>query len=332
MTRRAPAVTADLGRLVGLVGPGAWALYGAYAATYITLAALTRLPSPPSASDLVALASVLGAGALIASPSATPLSRWRLACVLAAVAASTTAGALSLPHEGIPALEAWFLGANSFLLFATALRARIIGAWAGMAIMVAIVLGWSTLATGDGWQGLAIVHGQPVSLLAGTFFSLGLHTTARRIATFQAAEQRAAAAEAHTAEATRHRSAQLDALRTASVPTLDAIAERRLSAADRRAVEILEATLRDRIRGRALTEEPLSSAVRRLRERGADVLLLDDLGDGERPEDALHPLRVWAAAQLDLVGDAETTVRITREGDERVITITADGVDVQHQG
>lgn len=322
-------IPVDLGRLVGLVGPGAWALYAAYATTYITLASLTLPTTPDGAPVLPMLLIFLAAGAVVASPSATLLPRWRLWAVWLAVAVTTTLGTSVLVVGEIPAIEAWFMGANSFLLFATALRARIVGAWIGMAIMVAVVVAWSVVTTATPWQGLAIVHGQPVALLAGTFFSLGLHTTARRIAEYHAGEARAAAAEAHEAEAMRHRTAEMEALRTATVPTLRAIAQGELGAPDRRRVEILEATLRDRIRGRVLAEEPLVSAVLDLRRRGADVLLLDDLGNGTIPEVDAAAMREWAAARLAQLDTDEATVRITREAGVHVVTITTEEEDLR---
>lgn len=323
------AIPVNLGRLVGLVGPGAWALYGAYAVTYMALAFLTLPRDGAQGPILLALGVILVAGGLVAAPSSTPLPWWRVACVWGAVVVSTTAGSIILPFAGLPALEAWFLGANSFLLFATALRGRIIGAWAGMTIMIGIVLIWSMITTGAIFQGLAIVYGQPVALLAGTFFSLGLHTTAQRIAEYAAAQARAAAVEAHETEARRHREAEIETLRTSTEPTLRAIAAGQLSADDRRSVEILEATLRDRIRGSALAQEPLVSAVLDLRRRGADVLLLDDLGTSIPSDVDIDALLFWAADQLAKLDVSDTTVRLTREGSEYVVTITTEDADLR---
>ena len=328
MSGRTP-ISVDVGRLVGLVGPGAWVLFGFFAVTQISLALLGGGEFTRSPAGITALAVIVGAGAVLTAPSVTPLPLWRVAVAFAAVAAATLLVSPSLPTSGSPGFAAWHLGACSFLLFAMALRARVAAAWVGMAMLMALTLGWSTLATGTPWYGLSISYAQPVSLLAGTVFSLGLYSAARQITEFNDAQRRAAAAEVHQAEREARRRDELSRLRLSVEPTLLAIAGGTLGDGDRAEVGMLEASLRDRIRGRMLAAEPLTSQIDDARRSGCEVLVLDDTGSREPAPAALIPAVEWITSQLRTVEADEITIRLTWEDDVLVATVTTDDADLR---
>ncbi len=121
----------DIGRLVGLVGGPAWALYAFYVGT-ITAIAIAGTPNPAEP-ERTALALVLtaAAGALLVSESRTPIPGWRILCVYAVIVGDVALCSPHLATSGPIGFEAWYLGASNFLLFAIALRGRIIAAWIG---------------------------------------------------------------------------------------------------------------------------------------------------------------------------------------------------------
>ncbi|MGN6444048.1 hypothetical protein [Amnibacterium sp.] len=325
MTGRRAPVPPDVGTELGLVGRGAWILGGCYAVVYSVVVLFFVGTAGSSPAGLIDLALVVVAAALLASPSPTPLPRWRTIAILAISIWAVWTMTWHLPIDRPPGLDAWELGAVNFLLFGLALRARIVSAWIGSALTGCTVLVWSTVATGSPVFGLGFVYGQPVALIAGTIFAVALHRTAARISETRADEQARAAREAHDRSSATAVDAELEQVREQAVPTLQAIA--RGDAVDPIAVRLLEAELRDSIRGRALVREPLVSVVRDLRARGVDVLLVDDTGEEPPPPWQLAQLVSRAAARLvEPRGEtAGVILRLAWDDRRPVLALSIDG-------
>ncbi len=316
----------DIGEYLGLVGPWAWMLFALYSVVYVLIAIVEGLPHAGVAVTAGSLLCVLTAALLIASPSPTPLPPVRLVPIALLCVATVVIMFAELPVDiDSQPLESWQLGAVNFVLFVLELRGRIVSAWVLMAVVVAIGAGWSVLHTGDPWLGLKVTYGQAVSLAAGTIFAIGLQRTARQIFAQQDAERARAAEEAALSAGDAHRAAELAEVRALAEPLLQRIADGERP--DRREAVTLEAALRDRIRGRALAIEPLTGALRRARERGADVLLLDDLGDAVLPEERAQEVAAWCATRLDAITGPRATIRIAAaEGAALVSIADADGM------
>jgi hypothetical protein len=103
------------------------------------------------------------------------------------------------------------------------------------------------------------------------------------------------------------------------------IASGDVSSAQRQEHRLLEAVLRDEIRGARLTVEPLASAVRAARARGIDVVLLDDADEVTLAWSDLE----WASDVIADIDRDRITVRLS--GDLPVITIATDDGDVVHR-
>ena len=316
----------DIGQHLGLVGRWAWVLFALYALVYLAIALVEGLPAGGAPVTIGSLLGVLAAALLIAAPSPTPLPTDRLVVIAVLCLGSVILMVLTLPTElGYQSQAAWQLGAVNFILFVLELRGRIVSAWALLAIVVGLVVGWSLIATGMPWVGLQLTYGQAVSLAAGTIFAIGLQRTARQIFAQQDAERARAAEEAARNAGDAHRAAELAEVRSLAGPLLHRIAAG--AEVDRRDALALEAALRDRIRGRGLAVEPLTSALRRARDRGVEVLLFDDLGDAALRPGRVEPLARWAAAQVDDLDVARVTIRLAIAGDGAVLSIAdADGV------
>jgi len=302
---------------------GTWgprALLALFIVTHVVLA-LTAGDVVARPIGIGALLAAIAAGVVVITGTEYPIRRARTAIVLALVAIATVLGDLSLPPDG-RGFTAWHLGAGSFVLFAMAFRGRIAVAWAGAGMVFCITLVWSLLATGDALAGVDLYYGQVASLFAGTFFALLLRGTATRIRRFQAIESERAARELDRRVGDEERSRQIGRLRELVVPPLTLIADGHPSADDRRDFRLLEAALRDTIRGRSLQREPLTSSVRAARLRGCQVVMLDDTGDTSAPAIDEGSAR-WASDLLDATQAGMITVRVSGTV-RRTLTVSAD--------
>lgn len=296
-----------------------------FAVSQATLAAVaTRTASPGWIPPLV-LALFFAAALLLQRRSETRLDGGRTALVLCLIGSATAIGLIGAPFE---VGDLWFAGAAAFLLTALAFRGRAGAAAAGGLLLSAL------LVAGGAMDGAPTVMIAAVSVrpLGVTCFAVALALSVaallRRIAT------ELAATEAESARESWERSARAElAERAGEVRALvdDVLGEialgRPLAEPSRARAKALEGHLRDRIRAGRLALEPLMTAAMRARERGVDVLLLDDL-DGDLPErfDMDRAAIRLAAACEDATG--QITVRILPAGRSSVVSLVVDGAPV----
>ncbi|MEO8527633.1 MAG: hypothetical protein ABI435_00985 [Pseudolysinimonas sp.] len=326
-----PARSPDIGRLLGLSGPGAWAVAALYIVTMVVMAATSNGPAMQTVEGWVALGLVVASAIILVSPLPYPLPVPLTLAVLGVVVFSTEAIIWHTWPTGWPGYATWNFGADTFLLFMVALRGRLWWGAAGMVMMAALSIHWTVSTSGDWWHGFDLTYRQLATYAAGGFFASWLGRTATRIAEFQETERRLVAAE-QTHEATAdERRRQLDRVRRLAGPALDEIVEGSTTPAQRREHGLLEAQLRDQIRGRALDLPVLTAAARAARTRGVEVVVLDDLrGEvaGEIADDAglVVDAAAWAASRLDEIEEGSATIRLARVDGHRVVTVaTADG-------
>jgi hypothetical protein len=303
-------------------------MLGLYAVVTVFLALVFSRPTAPTAAGIAAIAGVLIAAVLLVSPSVTPLPRWRTVAVILIVVCAVIAVTLQQPfHDRPPGQAAWELGCGNFLLFGMALRGRVVAAWIGELATIAVVCIWSVAVTGSPLYGLSFTYGQPVSLIAGTVFAVALHRTARSIIAFRASERERAGNEAREAAVSEVRDADLQFVRKLAEPSLRQIAAG--EAIDRDKVRTLEAALRDLIRGRSLAIEPLVGALRSARERGVDIVVLDDLGEHRVSDESLAQAVRWCAAQILDSAASSITLRVApseaMESSAVIVTMSIDG-------
>lgn len=315
----------DIGLYLGFFGVGPWVLFGIYVPVISYQALVLGGPSSRTPLSLGALALVFGATTLIASPSSTPLPLWRTLTLLAVTTAVTLMVTLQQPfHDRPPVYVAWDLGANQLIVYCLAIRGRIAAAWAGELLMIGAVSVWSTVVTGSPLYGLSFSYGQPITLIACTAFAVGLHRTARQIVRHRASERERADQEAKEIDFDLATQVELRVIRQLAETTLVDIAEERNP--DLGTVRGLEAAVRDLIRGRMLAVEPLVTALRVARERGADVVLLDDLTDDvEIDEQTRSRLAQWIAVRVLALNGRSATVRVSTSKGTPLVTISIDG-------
>jgi hypothetical protein len=315
----------DGARYLGLTGRGAWAIAALFVVTQWVLAYSANWQIANEPADVVALFTLTGLAVIMVVPGRYPVPRSWAAIAVAGVAAITALVNSVLPSHGWPGYSSWQFGANTFVLMALALRGRNLWAWLGMFVMAALTIGW-TVSSGDGvLAGIDLVDRNAATLLIGTFFALGIKRSIRSMNSFNETIARQAADEASARAALRERNEALSQLESSAMVALrDIAAERALSSSERRRLLSMEAMLRDRIRATSLAREPLLSAVARARERGAEVLLLDDVGTDPNGDDDRSALLSWAAAHLDEHHVASTVIRLSRDAQSAAVLAIVD--------
>lgn len=210
------------------------------------------------------------------------------------------------------------------LLILLIIRQRFLAGWIGLGSMQLVYVVWSIEHTGAPWLGLSLSHGQIGPMIAVTIFAIALNRSVRKISEHRSAERERADSEAHTEVEDRHIEASLQEVRTLAGPTLESIAAG--GKPDKDEVRGLEAGLRDMIRGSNLAREPLVSELQRARERGMDIVVLDDTGVATLGMDRIAGLVEWAAGEVRAVRCGQNmTIRLTLENGIALVAVSLDG-------
>ena len=315
----------DDGTLLRFAGWPGWTLLGSFVGVNLVIAVLAGGPAMRDGHGLATLALLTVAAALAVLPKRHPLDLWRVLTIIGLIVVGTLLMLEQVRTSGAGGFLNWNYNASNFILFGVAMRGRIGWAWIGLAVVCVITGTWSLIATSALWQAFYLIYGEVGALLAGTFFAVVLRTAANRVMTLQSVRRQRVGEEHLRAESERERAVQLALVRQRVIPVLTTIAAGPVSSAQRQEHRLLEAVLRDEIRGARLAVEPLTSAVRAARGRGIDVVLLDDADDVTLVWGDLE----WAADVIADIDRDRITVRLS--GDPAVITVaTVDG-DVVHR-
>jgi hypothetical protein len=267
--------------------------------------------------------------ALVLYAVATALSLWPRSPVrmAGALAVFNLAVSIALPllvsNELDPAgrngYATWYVAAVGTLMTITAARKRLIVAWIGVIALAVQTVWWAGLPA----LGSLGVVGSVVWVGITHMLTRALAHAARDARRFVDAEREAAAwqaaQDAHQFEG-RFRLAQTNRI---AGPMLRRIIDRDgdLTAAQRRECRMLEAAIRDEIRGRMLLTDGVRGAVQRARERGMIVTLLDEGGIDELEDDArMHALGKLAAA-IDGSSADRLIARTAADGSAVAVTV-----------
>ncbi|CAN5317059.1 hypothetical protein BH11ACT4_BH11ACT4_25090 [soil metagenome] len=261
-------------------------------------------------------------GALIMAqshPDPFPLGRAWL--VLGISVAVTVLVDWDLPDTGWAGYGTWNFGAVNWLFFFLTFRGRVLLGWLGLALMSAITIYWAVSVGRSYLDGVDLVVRHAGTLLMGTLFGMLFRRAAERITAFQQEQVAQAAAEVAALTELREREVQAGQLNTEARDVLERIASGDyLDPAGQRGFELLEASLRDTLRGGGLKSPAVAAAARAARLRGAAVVLLDDRND---PLDAASAPVVESAvlAELATLEAGSVTVRLLPPGRDAVASI-----------
>lgn len=298
---------------------------------YHVFLALNSIGTPEHVAPII-VAIVLYAVATAATLWSTKAARmptWLAAFDFAVAAALPLLVTSQLDASAQNGYATWYVAAVGTLMTIVAVRRRQLFAWLGVGFLVVQTVVWtgSVLALG----GLGVV-GSVVWVAAAVLLAHALTKAARDAQQFILAERQAAqwqaAQEAHLSER-QHRLAHTYRM---AAPLLTEIVRNRgdLTASQRRECRLLEATMRDEIRGRQLLNDEVRTEVGAARRRGTTVTLLDEGGlddlDAPALELVLHGLaRAVHTARVDTL-----IVRTVPRSSE--IAVTVVGLRTVEQG
>jgi hypothetical protein len=213
----------------------------------------------------------------------------------------------------------WYVAAVGTLMTIAAARRQLVIAWIGVAALAVQTVLWSGFPA----LGALGVVGSIVWVAIAHMLTAALATAARDAQRYAQAEREAAAwqaaQDAHVFEG-RMRLAHTNRI---AAPMLRRIADRGgvLTDEQRRECRMLEAAIRDEIRGRMLLTDGVRLEVQRARERGVIVTLLDEGGI----DDLEEPVRDRVLSRLaDAIASSNADRIIARtaaDGSEIAVTV-----------
>jgi hypothetical protein len=305
-----------------LSGRGARLVIWLSFAVYVVLAAWTIEGVRFPVTTVIALCLLALACLVMTLDRSEPLRLW---VAVVAVATTPLNVVIVAPHVLHGGYVEWYLGAGAFILFYVALRGRRFVAWIGFFAMSVASITSYQLINRPLYDILLDLSRHASIVFIGTIFSLSFAATARTIATL-ARDAAARTAVEHAAEtAAAVRAERLAWLEQLVGSLLRRIADGDdLSAADRAQSGRAEAELRDSLRGRALYREPLALEVRRARERGVHIAVLDD-SSGGYGTGRLNDLAEKIAGHVAAAEEGKITIRLLPPGRDVSVTIVIDG-------
>jgi hypothetical protein len=293
------------------------ALFSAY---HVVLAiSALGVPRSPVPTVAAIVAYVAATALCLSRPRVRVLPQWVAAVALAVAIAVPVAVTSQLDPHAPVGYATWHIAAIGTLLTILMVRGRDVYAWVGAAFLT-VQTGWWAGFTALGDLG---VIGSVVWVVAANVVVYAIGKTAEDAERFAEVERIAsqwrAAYDAHVVE----RQHRLEHTYRLAEPLLTEIVRTggELSEAQRHECLLLEATIRDEIRGRGLLTDAVREVVTRARRRGASVSLLDEGGlDGLDPAARQRVLDRLASAIAG--SDADTfVVRSVQRGQEVAVTV-----------
>jgi hypothetical protein len=248
------------------------------------------------------------------------LPRWQAWLNLAA--AGLIPGLVILQRNEIndQSIGAWMVMGTALVLTATAVRQQARIALIGLGVLLGLLIVEYGLP-GLTASGLA---GALVFVLAGLGVSRGIARTTRETEKFRAIELESISRIAELDAAAKERQQRLAQVLGTAVPLLSVIkdAQGPIDEELKQSARLVEATLRDNLRGRDLLNSAMSKEVQRLRSLGCEVLILDEGGTASLTSAERDALLQKAVDALQIVQSGRVTIR-SPKAEEFKITVVA---------
>lgn len=215
---------------------------------------------------------------------------------------------------------AWVVMGTALILTATAVRQQARLALIGIAGLIGVLI----VEYGQGAIATAGLAGALVFVLAGLGVSKGIARATRESEKFRAKDIETRTKIAELEAASRERQQQLSQVLGTAVPLLSVIKDSQgpLNADLRQSAKLVEATLRDNLRGRELLNRVMSNEVQRLRNLGVEVLILDEGGTQFLSPQERDQLLNQAVEALQVVTKGRVTIR-SPKGEDFKLTVVA---------
>jgi hypothetical protein len=264
--------------------------------------------------DNPALAATAIAGYLLASLTSVFYYRSRMMPTWLAVVNLLVAIAIpQLVHVAIEVTatgsqSSWYVTGVGALMAVTAIRGHAAISWVGMAIMALYVLTWGGIGSLFD-TGLA---GALALVVAAHAISYSLDRSEIETKQYLQKSIEIQALSAADSVTRQERSRRLSETLEVAYPLLKKISRGEINQESRLEAKMLEAQLRDAIRGRNLINEKLRASIYSARQRGIEVTVLDEGGLDSITNLARDQIRNRLATELDQVVEGRVTIRASR--------------------
>lgn len=214
----------------------------------------------------------------------------------------------------------WYVLGVGTILGGTAVRGQRGLAWFGFLILVGEIAAWG----GVGSLASTGLPGVLSLLVTGHAVSLGVERAVKAARELNEKAAQTAAETAAVEAAGDVRSKLIEQTLSRAIPALNLIAALggNLNEAQKREARLLEAGLRDEIRGATLLNDKMRAAIKAARERGVEVLVLDEGGLDDLSLEQRELILDKTAASFATVNHGRLTVRAPKDEDWK-ITVAA---------
>lgn len=332
-----PAGSDAMMEMLGLRGRGVRIAVAATVVVYVFIGlALPKLDISTTKFVVSIIGSIGLVLALIASASGRtdPIGLPRTITAVVLGAASGSAVWWTIPLG----VGNWVRPGAPMVVFAVAMcllivRGRVRWAWAGFVLVIGLcvyaVIVWE-------WQsgiGLQVLLRMFFTLVPATLIMFFMRPLLRFVRVLDLKEVAAVEAEAASSATAEQRRVRLLELERDVQPLLEQAAEGgELSPSDMERARLLEAALRDEVRGRTLVSPGVRRAVARARETGIAVSIFDDTSPDELDFASVEPIRAELISALGEVRSGSIVARLLPSGRDAAATIThVDGTYVNRR-
>lgn len=216
-------------------------------------------------------------------------------------------------------IGAWIVMGTAVILTATAVRQQARIALMGLVVLLTLLVAEYGLA-GLAAAGLA---GAMVFVLAGIGVSRGIAKAVLEAERFRAIEMESISRIAELDAASKERQQRMSQVLGTAVPLLSVIKDSKgpLPEDLKQSARLVEATLRDNLRGKELLNSEMSQEVQRLRNLGCQVLVLDEGGTADLTKAERDELLQKAVDALQVVKSGRITIRSPKAEDFKLTVV-----------
>lgn len=226
----------------------------------------------------------------------------------------------NLDPEHVGTYATWFVGGIASLGAATAFRGRALHS----VLMVISVTTQVVLWGGAGAIGTTGIFGAIIFVVVGALMSRGVLGAMQATADAQAKTLAIVTKTAFLTAARDEHKRRIAAALATALPALGELSKLTspLDESGQKKMQLLESALRDEIRGRGLMNDRIRAAVSSARNRGIEVMVLDEGGLDSASADEVSALLNQVADAMDSVTEGRITLR-SPAGENWRITLVA---------
>lgn len=323
--RRPRPATPDIRQFLGIRSTAAVGVAAVYLAAIGALAVMS-LQNRPGWATITALLLYTTMTAVFLLAPGDPIPGWATAAAglgpIGSGIALVDLSALRFPEQ------LWPASATAAIYALLLLRGRRAAAWLGQSAVIVLCTAWVS-TDAYGWLALMVTRAADFAPLAGCMAFAWL--VRPRLASIVELRElnlllikRTAAARAALVE----RAAALTEFDARTAPILSRIADpTEFTPTERRSFTLLEASLRDRLRGGILADPTLIPLLDAARRRGVRIRLYDDQQDIHHTPATRAGILDALAGELTTTMDGQLTVRVLPVGGSTAATILAHGAN-----